>query len=521
MQAVDSPLPSHPPEEDSSEQLLFVVNAVPALIAYVDSQARYVWANESYHRWFGYAAEQLRGRHARDVLGASAWERIKPYVERVLSGEEVTFEDELVYKSGPPRTVRAAYVPHRDSSGKVCGFVGMVNDITEMRATELALRRALTDLRDADRRKDQFLAMLSHELRNPLAPILYAVEILNRAGPDKEELAAEYRSVIARQVQHMGRLLDDLLDVSRVRQGKIQLRKQPVELGALLRQAIEVSHPMITEKQQHLSVTLAPELPPIDADPTRLVQVFANLVNNAAKYTDRGGHISVDLQVHSGDAVVRVRDDGVGMSPELLAGAFDLFVQETGSLDRTQGGLGIGLTMVRTLVKMHGGSVRALSEGPGRGSELVVRLPVAAGQTMPLSRAHASTIEAKGSSLRVLVVDDNEDAADMLGDLLEQKGHEVTLAYDGPGALAAADTVRPELVIVDLGLPGMDGYAVAVRLRDDGHDRATLVALTGYGGDEDRHRSSAAGFDHHLVKPIDFAVLEQIAAQRVMRPVKE
>lgn len=311
----------------------------------------------------------------------------------------------------------------------------------------------------------------------------------------------------------MKRLLDDLLDVARVSQGKIQLRKQPVELGALLLQAVEVSRPMIVEKRHELSMTMAQEPLPLEADPTRVVQVFANLLNNAAKYTNARGHIAITVKAEDGEAVVKVRDDGMGMSPELLSRVFDLFVQETRSLDRAQGGLGIGLTMVRTLVKMHGGSVRAFSKGPGRGSELVVRLPLAPEVKVPATPAARSRIGGAINPRRILVVDDNVHAARALEYLLTRLGHQVALAHDGPGALAAAAAVPPQLVFLDIGLPGMDGYAVAARLRAAGHHRATLVALTGYGQDDHLRRSNEAGFDHHLVKPVDFDVLEKITAE--------
>ncbi len=634
---------------ENTEQLRFVANAVPALIAYLDRDARYVWANDSYRRWLGYPPEEIPGRHVSDVLGAAGWTSVRPYVERALAGEEVTFDYRLVHESGPVRDRRVTYVPHRDAGGRVRGFAVLSNDITEIRIAERALRRsehmleqsqstahvgswdltfpaggglpdpdslrwsdeayrifgyepgavAITpsfffesihpedreavravskdgaergepfekdyrivrpdgtvrmihawsrfvresggntmrmlgtcqditertlaeqeresaqhELREADRRKDEFLAMLSHELRNPLAPILSAVEILDRAGPGHEELASRYRAVIARQVQHMKRLLDDLLDVSRVSQGKIELRKKPLELGALLLQAVEVSRPMIVEKRHELSMTLAPGSVPLDADPTRLVQVFANLLNNAAKYTDDGGHIALHVATEDGEAVVSVRDDGMGMRPELVARAFDLFVQETRSLDRARGGLGIGLTMVQILVKMHGGSVRAFSDGPGRGSAFVVRLPLAPGIQAPVVRDAPSATLAPERPLRVLVVDDNVDAAKAMGCLLEMRGHHVTLAFDGPGALAAAAAQPPELVLLDIGLPGMDGYAVAARLRAAGHDRAALIAITGYGQNENVRRSTEAGFDRHLVKPVDFGVIAEICAQR-------
>ena len=251
---------------------------------------------------------------------------------------------------------------------------------------------------------------------------------------------------------------------------------------------------------------------PVDADCTRIVQVFANLINNAAKYTDAGGHITLTSRVERGEAVVSVRDDGTGMDPELLARAFDLFAQETRTVDRAQGGLGIGLTMVRTLVKMHGGSVEALSEGPGRGSEFVIRLPLATAPLAALAVPVANG-DARPAPLRVLVVDDNVDAARALEQVLALSGHRVTLAHDGPGALAAAAALPPQLVLLDIGLPGMDGYTVASRLRAAGHDRAALVAVTGYGRDDDLRRSNAAGFDRHLVKPIDGAALRKLLAE--------
>jgi len=622
---------------ENEERLRFVANAVPALLAYVDAGARYVWCNETYRRWFGYAPEELRGHHLSEVLGGTAWEQLRGYVERALNGEAVTFETRIVYKNGPARDVRASYVPHLDSTGKVRGFVVLSNDLSEIKATELALRKSermlersqstahvgsweavLVDtdgapagsvrwsdetfrmfglepqsipltrasfidfvhpddrdrmrasiasqiargapaendfrivrpdgtvramhtwinfecdadgkpvrivgtcqdvterqqteraLLEADRRKDEFLAMLSHELRNPLAPMLNAIESIQSTGPGQEDLRATCQAIIARQVHHMKRLLDDLLDVSRVSQGKIELRKQRVELATLLLQAVEISRPMMIEKRQQLAMTLYPEPTPLDADPTRIVQVFANLVNNAAKFTQAGGHITLASSVERGEAVVRVRDDGAGMSPEIVDRAFDLFVQEARSSDRAQGGLGIGLTLARTLVKMHGGSVAASSEGPGRGSEFVVRLPLAPAAEKPAPVSGAPLPAAPTAPLRVLVVDDNVDAADALRFVLEHAGHRVRLAHDGPSAIAAAAAETPELVLLDIGLPGMDGYMVAARLREAGHQRAVLVAITGYGQEEDLRRSRAAGFDHHLVKPVDGARLRKL-----------
>jgi CheY-like chemotaxis protein len=312
----------------------------------------------------------------------------------------------------------------------------------------------------------------------------------------------------------MKRLLDDLLDVSRVSKGKIELRKQRVELATLLLQAVEVSRPLLTEKQQQLALTFAQQAMPLEADPTRVIQVFANILNNAAKFTPVGGSVTVSSAVDGGDAVVKIRDDGAGMSGELLTRAFDLFAQETRAFDRAQGGLGIGLTLVRTLVKMHGGSVQAFSEGPGRGTELVVRLPLAPATSARPMRVPAPPAEtAPAMPLRVLVVDDNVDAADAMRHVLRMGGHLVRVAHDGPGALAATAAELPDLVLLDIGLPGMDGYALAARLREAGLDGAALVAVTGYAQEEDLRRSTEAGFAHHLVKPVDAAVLKKVVAE--------
>jgi PAS domain S-box-containing protein len=494
------------------EQLQLVVDTTPAFIARYDRDRRLVWANKSYAARFGKTPDELVGSGLVDLLdlvGEAAFRVIDPLAARVSAGESAQVELEIPYAGGP-RWVHAEAAPTLDAAGAADGCVLVLTDVTDGRRLEQERERALNDLREVDRRKDEFLAMLSHELRNPLAPILNAVEVLDQLEPGDKETAAEYRDIIARQAKHMKRLLDDLLDVSRVSQGKIQLQKQRLDLNVLLAQAVEISRPMIFEKRHELSIAMSPQPIELEADPTRLLQVFDNLMNNAAKYTDAGGHIAIVSAVENGEAVVTVRDDGIGMTPDLLARAFELFVQGTPSLDRTQGGLGIGLTLVQTLIKMHGGSVRAFSEGPGSGSQLVVRLPLAAPTELRAASPAPSPRANAGAPLRVLVVDDNVDAAAALGKLLRLRGHEVLLAYDGPGALAAAAAAPPDLVVLDIGLPGMNGYAVAARLRAAGQAGAALVALTGYGREDDLQRSRDAGFDHHLVKPIDFGQLQRI-----------
>jgi PAS domain S-box-containing protein len=492
-------------------QLELVVDSTPAFISRYDRERRLVWANRSYAARFGKKPEELAGISMTDLVGEQAARVFDPFFARVLEGESIQVELEVPYADGP-RFIQLIAAPARDAAGVPDGGVAVLSDLTHRRLLERERERALADLQEANRHKDEFLGMLAHELRNPLAPILNGVEILENLRPGQEELASKYHTIIARQAQHMKRLLDDLLDVSRVSQGKIQLHQERVDLNALLQQAVEATRPTLVEKRHTLSLTLAPQQLVLEADPTRVVQVFANLINNAAKYTDPGGNVAITSAAEGDEAVVSVRDNGVGMTPELLTRAFDLFVQETRSLDRAQGGLGIGLTLVRTLVKMHGGSVRAFSEGLGRGSELVVRLPLAprAGSFPPAPAPKRS--DRPGVSLRVLIVDDNVDAAEVLGQLLEIMGHEIAVAHDGPAALAAAAATPPDLILLDIGLPGMDGYEIAARLRAAGHTSAALVALTGYGRENDFRRSRAAGFDHHLVKPVSLAQLQKIIA---------
>jgi PAS domain S-box-containing protein len=494
------------------EQLQLVADTTPALIARYDRDRRLVWANKSYAVRFGKTPDQLVGSHLVDLVGPAVFRVIDPLCASVVAGKSVEVEVELPYSSGP-RWVHLSAAPTLDAAGAADGCVVVLTDVTDGRRLEQERERALNDLREVDRRKDEFLAMLAHELRNPLGPILNAAELLERLQPGDEHIAPETCKIIARQAKHMKRLLDDLLDASRVSRGKIELQKQRLDLNALLGQAVEVSRPIMIEKRHELSIVLAPQPMELEADPTRLLQVFDNLLSNAAKYTDPGGHIAIVVGVENGEAVVTVRDDGIGMTPDLLARAFDLFVQGTRSLDRSKGGLGIGLTLVQTLVRMHGGSVQAASEGPRRGSQLVVRLPLAPPLELHRGPPAAAPRAAVGAPLRVLIVDDNLDAASLIEQLLRLAGHEVSVAHDGPAALAAAAATSQDVVLLDIGLPGMDGYAVAARLRAEGHVGTALVALSGYGRQEDLRRSRDAGFDHHLVKPIDFGQLHKIVQE--------
>jgi signal transduction histidine kinase/DNA-binding response OmpR family regulator len=397
--------------------------------------------------------------------------------------------------------------------------LALVEDLAGRAAIALDNARLYRDVQLADQHKNEFLSMLAHELRNPLAPIRNAVHLLRvrcSDGPEVESL----RDMIDRQVQQLVRLVDDLLDISRITRGKIRLQTEPVELGGVVAQAVETSRPLIEARQHELLVNLPREPVRVEGDPVRLAQILGNLLNNAAKYTEPGGRITLTLERAGAEAVLRVRDTGVGIPPEMLSSIFDLFTQVDRSLDRSQGGLGIGLTLVHRLVDMHGGRVQAFSAGPSQGSEFVVWLPVLRGAGPRKASANGSPALAGGCPhRRVLIVDDNADGADSLALLLSVAGHEVQVCHDGPTALLRAETFRPEVVLLDIGLPGMDGYEVARRLRARaGTNPALLVALTGYGQDDDLRRSREAGFDHHLVKPADPEMLASLFARLAPEP---
>jgi len=418
-------------------------------------------------------------------------------------------EHEVVFDDGERRHFFGNAMPLRDEAGNVRGAISAFVDITARVLAEESLR-------EADRRKDEFLAMLAHELRNPLAPILNAVSILNRPDLSVEQFEWS-RGVIERQVEHLTRLVDDLLDVSRITQGKITLRKEKLDLMKVVGRALETSRPLIDARKHQLTVSIPSETVILNGDLLRLAQVVSNLINNAAKYTDEGGAIWLSAGRVGDEVILRVRDNGMGIPVEELPHVFDLFIQAGRSLDRAQGGLGIGLTLARSIVELHGGRIEALSDGPGRGSEFVIHLPVFSFQPLrgdALGEVHESFmgIEAAAPALsirrRVLVVDDNADSAESLALALTLEGHDAKLAYDGPGAVEVALAFKPQVALLDIGLPGMNGYELArqLRQRPGGRDMA-LIALTGYGQAEDRRKSREAGFDHHLTKPVNYDTL--------------
>jgi PAS domain S-box-containing protein len=392
-------------------------------------------------------------------------------------------------------------------------IVGIVLDVTVRRQAEEALK-------EVNQRKDEFLAMLAHELRNPLAPIRNAAQLLNVHSPGRPEIEWA-RAVIERQTRHLVRLVDDLLDVSRMVRGQITLQKKKVELAEIVQTAVETSRPLIRLRKHHLSVHLPDQPVRLEADLTRIAQVISNLLNNAAKYTDDGGQIRLEAALETEFVAVRVRDTGLGIAPALLPHVFDLFTQADRTLDRAQGGLGIGLTLVKRLVEMHGGRVEARSEGLGRGAEFLVWLPILTtqheGATEITAPAAAAPSDAGAQSLRILIVDDNVDAADSIAMLLGMEGHQTRTVNTARAALLAVPDFAPHVVLLDIGLPEMDGYEVARRLRaQNGCHDMRLVAVTGYGQPSDRRRSHAAGFDEHLVKPVEPALLNELL--RRVRP---
>lgn len=378
--------------------------------------------------------------------------------------------------------------------------------------TDLTEHRHNLHLQDTDRRKDEFLAMLAHEIRNPLAPIANAAKVLQLRNRDEDKETTWACEVIERQVQQLTRIVDDLLDVSRITRGKIKLQMGQVNVSAIISAAVETSRPLIESRGHQLHITLDPELLEVHADTTRMAQVITNLLNNAAKYTDEGGEIRLTTKREGEEALISVRDSGTGVPPEMLPRLFELFTQVDRTIDRSQGGLGIGLTLVRSLVELHHGSVSAHSDGLGKGSEFVVRLPLVK-ETGRVSAEDGSGEEGTKSKVthRVLVVDDNVDSARSLAMMMSALGHETEVAHDGPGAIEAAEQFRPTLILLDIGLPGMNGYVVAERLRMNPEmRRVCLAALTGYGEEQDRRRSKEAGFDRHFVKPVELDELQEL-----------
>ena len=450
----------------------------------------------------------LLGFEVADFMGKELWEiglfedeGVSRAAYKTLRKDGYIRYENLPLKAKNGREVEVEFVSNVYEEAHRLVAQCNIRDITEHCRRVKEHAKALDDLHT---RKDEFLAMLSHELRNPLSPILNAVHLLRVEGEESEG-QREARSVIERQVGQLSRLVDDLLEVSRITGGKIRIRTETVDVREVVGRAVESARPLFDRRRHVLTVTMPPEPLMMEADPTRLEQVVVNLLNNAAKYTDEGGRVGLGVVRDGEAAVLRVWDTGVGIAPELLPLVFDLFTQADRSLDRSQGGLGIGLALVQRLVELHHGTVEARSEGVGRGSEFLVRLPLLPETAGRAASAPTQPAERVERGWRVLVVDDNEDSAEMLAKLLKRAGHDVRTAYSGPAALDVAAAHLPDAVLLDIGLPGINGYEVARRLRLLPHLKGVkIVAMTGYGQDTDRQLAREAGFDSHLTKPVDF-----------------
>jgi PAS domain S-box-containing protein len=494
-----------------------------------------IYLNPAFARLVGREGKDLIGRPFAQAVPEGDGNGCLALLDRVFRTGNPENLPEQEHRQAQPRPVYWSYAVWAilGEDGRPAGVMIQVTDVTEtalFRQRAVAMNEALivsstqqhelaevaeslsARLRTAVQTRDHFLAVLSHELRNPLAVLSNGLQLLKLAGKDPATVAGS-ATLMERQLKQMLRLVDDLLDVSRIATGKLELRKERVDLASVVRDAVEASRPLIDLGGHELTVTLPPGPVLLDADPTRLAQVFLNLLNNAAKYSERGGHIRLAAGRDGGEVVISVRDTGIGIPAAHLPHVFDVFVQVDSAWKRAQGGLGIGLSLVKEFVGLHGGRVEAHSDGPGKGSEFIVRLPAAVEMTAaePPTAPAATT---RGPRRRILVVDDNRDAALSLSLLLGILGHEVRMAHDGEQGAAAAAAFRPELILMDLGMPTLDGYEAARRIRAEaGGDEPFLVALTGWGAEDDRRRTHTAGFDRHLVKPVDSDALTRIIAE--------
>ena len=508
-------------EANAKFQAFFEQSALFAGIMDVDGTL--LEANRLLWEACGFTKEQAIGKPFWEgpwwSPSAQLSEQIRAASAQAARGEAFRAETPYFVGDGSERIADVTIQPIRDDAGRVLFLAPTGVDITERKRVEAERRRLEDNLRElaanlseADRRKNEFLAMLAHELRNPLAPISNAARAL-RLGAGEGESLRSASDMLERQVKQMSRLVDDLLDMSRITRGRIELRKEPLELAPVVNHAVEAARALYRSMDHELTVTMPDAPMQLSADPTRLAQVIGNLLNNASKFTDKGGHVWLTVEKDGHDAVIRVRDNGIGIAEEHIPGLWEMFAQVDTSLERSRGGLGIGLTLVKTLVEMHGGTVHAQSDGPARGSEFTVRLPVLSDAVRRASLADVSEPPLPTVRRRVLIVDDSEDGAESLAMLLQLSGHETHVAHDGVEAIEAAEKLRPSVVLLDIGLPRLNGYEVCHRLRKEPWAKnLVLVALTGWGQEEDRHRSKEAGFDAHLVKPVDHDALLRLLA---------
>lgn len=469
--------------------------------------------NAAAERMFGIAAADAVGRHISIIIPHDRLAEEQAIMSKLLAGQRIEhFETVRRRADGSSISVSLTISPIKDDTGRIVAASKIARDISVRLEAVARERELLTELEHANRRKDEFLATLSHELRTPLAAIRNAEAVLN-AALGEPDLARPALATMNRQIAQMTRLLDDLLDVSRITHDSLQLRQSRVDLAAVLGHAVDTVRPIFDQSGLRLSVELPDKPVYVLADSARLAQVFGNLLTNAAKYTPDGGRVVVAAERDGDDVTVSVTDTGIGIPPEMLGRVFELFTQVEGPYEREQGGLGIGLSLVKRLVEMHGGSVTAHSAGRGTGSRFVVRLPVLPGEAVTPQPSQSVGGGVSAVSRRILVVDDEPDSALTLAMLLQLRGHHADVAHDGAEALRQADAVEPDVVLLDIGLPGMDGYEVCRRLRERPRGRSMfIVALTGWGQEEDRRRTREAGFDLHLVKPVDPEELLRVLA---------
>jgi signal transduction histidine kinase/ActR/RegA family two-component response regulator len=455
-----------------TDEWLVVAERMPAGAALCSRERRFLWVNPTYARWLARRPEEIVGRTLIEVLGAQVARELEPYIERVLAGHEARYERLVELPGLHKRWVSTIFTPAPE------GWIATAIDIHPYK--------------QVDQQKDEFLATLAHELRNPLAPIRNAVAILGRKGPQDPEVAWS-QAVIERQIDHLSRLIDDLLDIERISRGRFVLRKEHVPLEFVVDMALEASRPHINAAGHHLSVLLPSERVVLEADATRLAHVFTILLKNAARHMQARGSINLTATVESGAVLLSIEDTGVGMDPGADAG--------------------VGLTLVRGIMALHNGGVEIRAAESGQGSEVHLRLPLSRGQVSVAERPRTQARSEATAALRVLVADDNRDAADSLQRILALYGHDVRVAYDGATAVKLGEEFRPRVAILDIGMPGTNGYDVARALRNRQGERVMLVALTGWGQEADRRRATEAGFDHHLTKPVDPGSLNSLLAQ--------